>query len=158
MSFSKATSPTHGGYPSSGTSVPGQLSYTLGQVSYGSLHPHNITIELLDDEPVTAEDRPDGAELLRFGEMVDGRFSVAFCEKEGDDWVRAVFDPDASMTPLESCRITMLVQLASMVMIASTVLPLPEVEDFEATVVHTVKPITYIREHSLERHFRFSTL
>ena len=49
MSFSKATSPTHGGYPASGTSVPGQPSYTLGQVSYGSLHPHNITIELLDE-------------------------------------------------------------------------------------------------------------
>lgn len=61
---------------------------------------------------------------------------VEFYEQEGGILVKAALDLDASLTPIESLRISALIQL-----VVATALTLP---------------ITYIRANSLERHFRFS--
>lgn len=61
---------------------------------------------------------------------------IEFYEQENNVLVKAALDLDASLTPIESLRISALIQLV--------------------TAAAWSTPITYIRANNLERHFRFS--
>lgn len=141
--------PSHGGYPSVGggqpVPAPTTYSFTLSGAGIGSTISNPIQMDSGKVEVKIANPRPIGTEVMRIGHMVAGRFDVSFCEYEGSEWVKATFDPDPSMSPLESLRISMLIT-ATMGMAAA------------GADLSDVKPITYLRAHGLERHFRFSTV
>lgn len=69
---------------------------------------------------------------------------ITFKEQQPDGTVvKAVLEPDASMTARDLVKVTTLITVVQYGAGAKAGSPL--------------KPITYIRKHSLERHFRFSS-
>lgn len=66
---------------------------------------------------------------------------IQFFETQADGMrVKATFEPDTGMSSVELSRILMLIVVMS-----------------DGAAFAALKPISFIRKHSLERHFRFST-
>lgn len=72
--------------------------------------------------------------------VVNGEPQLRFQETQSDGTrVRATFEPDSSMAPIDAARINLLMTLMMQ----------------QGHALMNLKPITYIRKHNLERHFRF---
>lgn len=67
---------------------------------------------------------------------------IAFTEMHNGQLVKALFEPDSSMQASDLARILTLMMV------------MREANNSYSAV--TLKPITYIKKHNLERHFRFS--
>lgn len=149
-SSNQNSKPYHGGYQGPGnqqgnvtiSAPPAPAStgavnstYTTGNGLYGISFGEIVAVG-----GATLQTVPDA---IDFSCALDGRFTMTFVEEENGQRVNATFAPDPSMTPLESCRISLLTQMISYV--SST-----------TRTSKGLKPISYIRAHSLERHFRFS--
>jgi hypothetical protein len=73
----------------------------------------------------------------------DGKVTATFQQEEGNHITQALLEPDSGMTALDSLRLQVLFSAC------------------DSAITHGVsanmQPISYIRRHNLERHFRFSS-
>jgi len=161
VSSSKATSPTvHGGYPSVGQPISGgsygsiPIPTPAPSVTYagngvgnltGSLNYSLSAVNSSDAKPVDIELTAPSQEVMHISDMANGSFTVSFYEYEQGGRTKATLDLDASLTPIESLRIQQLMSYITLAAAAGL-----------SSKVGGSKPITYIRTHGLERHFRFS--
>lgn len=70
----------------------------------------------------------------------DSSITTVFCQKEQDVTVKAELQPETGLSAIEALKLQMLM--------VSSMVGTPDVKNF--------KPISYIRENNLERHFKFS--
>lgn len=70
-----------------------------------------------------------------------GEPNIAFYEMDGSQRIKATFEPDSCMSVGELARVLQLTFVLR-----------------ESGTAYSLKPISYIRRHNLERHFRFSTV
>lgn len=104
---------------------------TTGATGFGA-----ITINAADSADVKFELVEQGAELMRLDLDDDGNIIVNFFEQMDDKIVKAVFLPESDMSPIESIRFNTLMQGCSAGL--------------------GILPVSFIKQHSLSRHFRFS--
>jgi hypothetical protein len=73
----------------------------------------------------------------------DGKVTATFQQEEGNHITQALLEPDSGMTALDSLRLQVLFSAC------------------DSAITHgasaNMQPISYIRRHNLERHFRFSS-
>jgi hypothetical protein len=134
---SQATAPTVVGgtnysFTSQGTGTVGQLT----TASYGAI---KIPADAVKDPIAGAMAGAARLSIYCSG----GDPCIAFSEVQADgQLVKALFEPDASMQTADLARILTLMMA---------------MREFSGNLaVVGLKPISYIRQHNLERHFRFS--
>lgn len=141
-SSDQSSKPYHGGYANSNA-----------QQNYG-FSPQSITAPILGGQTYTvgssqpyssigATVATPPAQVAMWGFMSDGSITVSVRQQENGKLVTAELDPDGALSALDSLRIQTLLTAISVAVASSN--------------THQVQPITYIRRHNLERHFRFSS-
>jgi hypothetical protein len=134
MSSSNPTAPANGSYQpltnNSGGYYAGTSPATIVNPSIYSSNSNIGTINIGSLGSTT----PSG----KFRSLDDGGIQLIFSEMEGTQLIFAELTPEHSITPLDALRIQVL-------MVACN------------NGMGLVKPLTYIRKHNLERHFKFST-
>lgn len=156
MSSSDPNAPksSHGGYPSSGNSTVNQ-NYGFSPVTTGAapaLGPstsYTYTVGSGINMGTTATDNAikfSNASLVQrviWEFLDDGKVTATFQQEEGNHITQALLDPDSGITALDSLRLQVLFSAC------------------DSAITHGVSsnmlPISYIRRHNLERHFRFTS-
>lgn len=98
----------------------------------------SVTISADDIKSLTTSREDPSVKMLI--SAVSGEPNVVFYETQADGAkIKASFEPDSSMSVTDLAKVMMLIIALR-----------------EASTAN-LKPISYIRSHNLERHFRFST-
>jgi hypothetical protein len=138
MSSSNPNPPANGGYPpltnNSGGYYPGSAPATIVNPSIYSYSSNFGTLSTGLSTSQVGATIPTG----KFRSLDDGGIQLVFSEMEGNQMVSAELNPEHSITSLDTLRIQVLIAACNV-------------------AINTVKPLTYIRKHNLERHFKFST-
>lgn len=138
--------PSHGGYPASG-GFQGATIAPAGTVQVNiNSKPSSQWIPSVPSSSINFINSSNDPKVMEWTGLDDGKLSILFHEHENNQWIRAEFQPDASMSPLESLKIGLLVNGTIGMALSG------------ANIRASVKPVTYIRANNLERHFRFSVV
>lgn len=145
-SSDQSSKPYHGGYNSNAQQNYGFSPQNISAPVLGSIGGQltgSIYTSSSGSGPSSVSLTPPPMQIAMWGFMSDGSITVSVRQQENGKLVTAELDPDGGLSALDSLRIQTLLTAISVAVASSN--------------THQMQPITYIRRHNLERHFRFSS-
>jgi len=146
MSSSNPTTPADGNYPPLSNNNGGYYSggaQGAPAINNPSIYSTSVTVGSLSGSSYTYGASSNSIDTLSANRAVckmcpldDGGIQLIFSETEDNQLVFAELAPEHSITSLDTLRIQVLIAACN--------------------TSGKVKPLTYIRKHNLEKHFKFS--
>jgi hypothetical protein len=142
-------SPSYNGYTYNGNGIrPGNVSYSSGMANVkSSPPPANITLNGPAAFQGTLTIAQPAHPLMMTSWSAQNDAIIDVYGEEGGQVIEATLHPEHDITALETLRITLLIQ---MIMVCGMT--------GDKHMTTSLQPIAYIRQHKLERHFKFRVM